>query len=702
MLGFSPLTAGPLAALPAATEASGTADAYVTAPMGGQVLGTDGSTFVEGSASGAITAEASGGLAVTATATAVKYITTAASGAIAVNGAAVVVKLVTTTASGGLAVTATATAVKYITTAASGAIAVNGAASVLVIKTTPGVDLVTINASFSVSARFAGAATAAVAITATGIAASVRASAGAGTSAITVIAGATRQRNASYAAAPILNYFCAHHSLMGGSTNHSATSTTTYVVSVSYASGGNKYYLNGVQQPLISLAPGATYTFDQGIHSSNSNHPLRLSKKPGGTHFGGSTYNTGVTYVGTPGQAGSYTQIVVPASASIAGTASGSSFLLPFFAVIPIAVSAAAPAATRTRLVAATAAVAVNSASVDVTAIRPLAISAGAAITASAILLPDPINYSSKNLITGSPFGLTSSFNSASVAPRVIKYLSAAGSTAISATNIFTRHRLVDGSATLQKSGTAEMKGFLRTVSANASIGATGSASYQRVDAASATASISASSAGGALARFRFSSATALAALGGTSAPMSIRAMFATASLNASAANTNSGLIKRANGAASIGTTASGTVYALFDASATAAISVTAIIAAQRLELRISDAIASIAVTATASCVGLLDGSAQAAITCSGAATSIGILGPTATENVTLLANVNSRARYMPFIGNSVSITGVGSINILGAIWAAPTPVAANAPDIWIRPSADIAIEEAPDVWIRA
>jgi len=488
---------------------------------------------------------------------------------------------------------------------------------------------------------------------------------------------------------------------MGGSTNHSATSTTTYVVSVSYASGGNKYYLNGVQQPLISLAPGATYTFDQS-HSSNSNHPLRLSKKPGGTHFGGSTFSAGVTYVGTPGQAGSYTQIVVPASASIAGTASGSSFLLPFFAVIPIAVSAAAPAATRTRLVAATAAVAVNSASVDVTAIRPLAISAGAAITASAILLPDPLNYSSKNLITGSPFGFTSSFNAASVAPRAIKYLSAAGSTAISATNIFTRHRLVDGSATLQGSGTAEMKGFLRTVSANASIGATGSASYQRVDAASASASISASSAGGALARFRFGSATALAALGGTSAPMSIRGMFATASLNASAANTNSGLIKRANGAASIGTTASGTVYALFDASATAAISVTAIIAAQRLELRISDASASIAVTATASCVGLLDGSAQAAITCSGAATSIGILGPTATENVTLLGNVNSRAIYRPFIGNTISITSAGSINILGAIWAAPTPVAANAPDIWIRPSADIAIEEAPDVWIRA
>jgi len=69
MLGFSPLTAGPLAALPAATAASATESAYETAPLGGVVLGTDGSTFVQGSAaSGAITASASGSFAVTATA----------------------------------------------------------------------------------------------------------------------------------------------------------------------------------------------------------------------------------------------------------------------------------------------------------------------------------------------------------------------------------------------------------------------------------------------------------------------------------------------------------------------------------------------------------------------------------------------------------------------------------------------------------
>lgn len=70
MLGFSPLTAGPLAALPASTEASGTESAYVTAPLGGFALGTDGSTFVEGSASAVITAEASATIAVTGTCTA--------------------------------------------------------------------------------------------------------------------------------------------------------------------------------------------------------------------------------------------------------------------------------------------------------------------------------------------------------------------------------------------------------------------------------------------------------------------------------------------------------------------------------------------------------------------------------------------------------------------------------------------------------
>jgi len=87
MLGFSPLVAGPLAALPVA-ETGATADSYVTAPLGGSALGTDGSTFVAGSAaSGYITATASGSVAVTGTAAQPTVIqSSVGSGSLAVTG----------------------------------------------------------------------------------------------------------------------------------------------------------------------------------------------------------------------------------------------------------------------------------------------------------------------------------------------------------------------------------------------------------------------------------------------------------------------------------------------------------------------------------------------------------------------------------------------------------------------------------------
>ena len=96
------------------------------------------------------------------------------------------------------------------------------------------------------------------------------------------------------------------------------TNITTYTVTVASGTNpygtGNKFYLNGVVSPTISIAEGSTFRFDQSA-SSNSSHPLRFSTTANGTHGGGSEYTTGVTTSGTAGQAGAYVQITVANSA---------------------------------------------------------------------------------------------------------------------------------------------------------------------------------------------------------------------------------------------------------------------------------------------------------------------------------------------------------------------------------------------------
>ena len=81
-------------------------------------------------------------------------------------------------------------------------------------------------------------------------------------------------------------------------------------VTVAQVGGVNKYFIDGVAQKEIVLQKGYTYRFNQS-NASNSSHPFRLSSMTDGTHGGGISYTTSVTIVGTPGNAGAYTEIYV-------------------------------------------------------------------------------------------------------------------------------------------------------------------------------------------------------------------------------------------------------------------------------------------------------------------------------------------------------------------------------------------------------
>ena len=91
--------------------------------------------------------------------------------------------------------------------------------------------------------------------------------------------------------------------------------TVTYTVKViaktaahRYNGSGssNGYTVDGVESPYLTLTPGRTYKFDQA-DGSNASHPIKFYLNADKTGL----YEGGVTVVGTAGNAGAYTQIVV-------------------------------------------------------------------------------------------------------------------------------------------------------------------------------------------------------------------------------------------------------------------------------------------------------------------------------------------------------------------------------------------------------
>ncbi len=92
------------------------------------------------------------------------------------------------------------------------------------------------------------------------------------------------------------------------SVSNSAGANQTFTVTVQNVSGSNKYFIDGVQTPVLKLARGKTYTFNMS-DGSNATHPLAFRDSSD------NSYTTGVTTYGTAGYPGGEVVIVVAANA---------------------------------------------------------------------------------------------------------------------------------------------------------------------------------------------------------------------------------------------------------------------------------------------------------------------------------------------------------------------------------------------------